>query len=322
MRAAVRTRYGPPDVVRVVDVDRPRPGRHGLLVRVSTTTVNRTDCAYRSGTPFPVRLLTGLLTPRKSVLGTEFAGVVAATGVEATAFAVGDRVFGYVEGPFGAHAEYLAVDEHAPVARVPPAVDLEQAAAATEGAHYALAFIRVAGVVRGRRVLVLGATGAIGSAAVQLLKAGGVTVTATARERVDVVAGFGADRVVEATAEDVPDDGTRYDAVFDTVGRSTFDRCRPLLAPAGVYASSELGPKAQNLALAAVSPLFLGRRRVRFPFPLIDQRMVERIADLLADGRFRPLVDRAYPLQEIVEAYRYAETGRKVGSIAVRVAEG
>jgi NADPH:quinone reductase-like Zn-dependent oxidoreductase len=308
VRAAVRTRYGPPEVVRVVDVDRPEPGPHDVLVRVHATTVNRTDCAYRAGSPFFLRLARPV-----PVLGTEFAGVVEATG---------ERVFGYVEGRFGAHAEYLVVDEHAAVAPVPPGVDLDVAAAATEGAHYALGLIRVARVQRGRHVLVLGATGAIGSAAVQLLKAGGVVVTAAAREHAEVVAGLGADRVVAAAAEDVPDDGTRYDAVLDAVGKSTFRRCRPLLAPGGVYTSSELGPKAQNLALAAVSPLVPGRRRVRFPYPVIDRRMVERIAALLGDGRFRPLVDRGYPLAEIVDAYRYAETGRKLGSVVVRVVDG
>jgi len=305
MRAAVRTRYGPPDVVRVVDVDRPEPGPGELLVRVHATTVNRTDCAYRAGTPFVLRL--GRPVP---VLGTEFAGVVEATG---------ERVFGYVEGRFGAHAEHLVVGADAAVAPVPVGIDLEHAAAATEGAHYALAFVRVAGVTRGRHVLVLGATGAIGSAAVQLLKAGGVAVTAAAREHADVVAGLGADRVVEAAAEDVPDDGTRYDAVFDAVGKSTFGRCRRLLKPRGVYVSSELGPWGQNAVLGLATPLLRGRN-VKFPFPRINQAMVRDLGDLVGSGEFIPVIDRRYPLDQIVEAYRYVETGQKIGNVLITVA--
>ena len=318
VRAAVRTRYGPPDVVRVEDVSPPSPTEGELLVRVHATTVNRTDCAYRSGTPALMRLGLGIPHPRRTVLGTEFARVVERTGAAVTAFAPGDRVFGYVEGRFGAHAEFLVVDAKGSVARIPDGVGFTAAAAATEGAHYALAMARVARVRPGRHVLVLGASGGIGSAAVQLLTAGGVHVTAASRGSVDTVAGLGADRVLDAAADDVPDDGTRYDAVLDAVGKSTFGRHRHRLVPGGIYTSSELGPKAQNILLSLVSPLSPGRR-VRFPFPRHDQAMVGRIAELLADGRLRPLIDRRYPFEQIVEAYRYVESGRKVGNVVLDV---
>jgi NADPH:quinone reductase-like Zn-dependent oxidoreductase len=317
----VRRRYGPPETVRVEDVPDPEPGAGELLVRVHASTVNRTDCAYRSGTPSLMRLGLGLPHPRITVLGTEFAGVVDRTGPGVTRFAPGDRVFGYVEGRFGAHAEFLTVPEDASVAPVPDGVDLAAAAAATEGAHYALAFARVARIRAGQHVLVLGATGGIGSAAVQLLKAGGVRVTAAAREHPDVVLALGADDVIEAAAEDVPDDGRRYDAVLDAVGKSTFGRVRPLLQPSGVYVSSELGPKAQNIGLALLWPVMRGRH-VRFPFPLHDQAMIRHLADLLADGRFRPLIDRRYPLADVVEAYRYVESGRKTGNVVLDVGAG
>jgi NADPH:quinone reductase-like Zn-dependent oxidoreductase len=317
----VRTRYGSADVVGIEDVPVPVPGTGELLVRVHASTVNRTDSAYRSGTPSLMRLGLGLPHPRITVLGTEFAGVVERTGPEVTGFAAGDRVFGYLEGRFGAHAEFLAVDAAGSVAHVPEGVDLAVAAAATEGAHYALAFARVARIRAGQDVLVLGATGGIGSAAVQLLKAGGVTVTAAAPAHTDLVAGLGADRVIEAAAADVPDDGRRYDAVLDAVGKSTFGRARRLLKPSGVYVSSELGPKAQNIGLALLWPVMRGRH-VRFAFPLHDQAMIGHLADLLADGRFRPLIDRRYPLEEIVEAYRYVDSGRKIGNVVLDVAPG
>jgi NADPH:quinone reductase-like Zn-dependent oxidoreductase len=318
VKAAVRTRYGPPDVVHVGEVPTPEPGPAELLVRVHATTVNRTDCAYRSGTPFATRLVAGLPAPRAAVLGTEFAGVVERVGAGVTAVAPGDRVFGYVEGRFGAHAEHLTVPERGSVAAVPPGIGFADAAATTEGGHYALAMARVARTRPGQHVLVLGASGGIGSAAVQLLKAGGVTVTAAAVGALDRVAGLGADRVVEAAADDVPDDGTRYDAVFDAVGKSSFGRYRSRLTARGVYTSSELGPKGQNIPLSALS-VFSPGRRVRFPFPLHDQVMIRRLADLLADGRLRPLIDRHFPLDRIVEAYRYVESGQKVGNVVIDV---
>jgi NADPH:quinone reductase-like Zn-dependent oxidoreductase len=319
VKAAIHTRYGPPEVVRVAEVDRPTVGDKDVLVRVRATTVNRTDCAYRAATPFFVRGATGLRRPSRPVLGTEFTGVVAETGPGVTSFRVGERVFGYNEGAFGTHAEYLAIPEDDPVAPVPDGVSDEHAAAGTEGAHYALAMIRVARVRAGQRVFVHGATGAIGSAAVQLLADLGVTVTATAdTANLDLVRGLGADRVVDYTAGDFTAAGQTPDAVFDAVGKSTFGRCKPLLAPRGSYVSSDPGPGWQNLPLSAVTPLLRGRM-VRFPFPRQDQAMIRRLGDLLASGAFRPLIDRHYPLDEIVDAYRYVETGRKLGNVVIDV---
>ncbi|MFJ8630782.1 NAD(P)-dependent alcohol dehydrogenase [Streptomyces sp. NPDC093568] len=230
MKAAVHSRYGPPAVVRVAEVDQPSVGDKDLLVRVHATTVNRTDCAYRAARPFFVRALTGLARPRRAVLGTEYAGVVEAVGGGVTSFSVGDRVFGYNEGAFGTHAEYLAVPHDGPVATMPAGMTFEEAAPGTEGAHYAMAFIRVARVRAGQEVLVYGATGAIGSAAVQFLKHHGATVTAVCgTAQLELVKGLGADRVVDHTAQDFTRDERRYDAVFDAVGMSTFGRCRRLL---------------------------------------------------------------------------------------------
>lgn len=178
MRAAIHTAYGPPDVVRLAEVDKPSVGDKDVLVKVHATTVNRTDCAYRAARPFFMRTFTGLTRPRRTVLGTEFAGTVEAIGNGVTSFGVGDRVFGYNEGPFGAHAEYLAVPEDATIATIPAGVSFAEAAPSTEGSHYAVSFIRTAGIRAGSDVLVYGATGAIGSAAVQLLKSLGAAVTA------------------------------------------------------------------------------------------------------------------------------------------------
>lgn len=321
MKAAVHDRYGPPDVIRIAEVDKPSVGDRDVLVRVMATTVNRTDCAYRAARPFFVRPAIGLTRPRRTVLGTEYAGVVDAVGGGVTSFTVGDRVFGYNEDAFafGAHAEYLSVPADGAIATMPTNVTFEEAAPGTEGSHYALAFIRKADIHAGQDVLVHGATGAIGSAAVQLLKHHGATVSAVCgTPHLELVKSLGADRVVDHTAQDFTEDEQRYDAVFDAVGKSTFGRCKRLLKPGGVYLSSDLGPGWQNLFLPLVTPLFRGRK-VKFPFPKQDQEMVRYLRDLLEAGEFRPVIDRRYPLDEIVDAHRYVETGRKIGNVVIIV---
>ena len=319
MQAAVQTRYGPPDVVRIVEVDRPIIGAADVLVQVRATTVNRTDCASRAAKPFFMRLFTGLIKPRVTILGNEFAGVVVEVGRDVTAFSIGDDVFGYNEGPFGAHAQYLAIPADGSLAAMPANLTYVEAAPSTEGSHYALAQIRGARVTGGQDVLVYGATGAIGSAAVQLLKSLDVNVTAVCdTASMDLVKGLGADRVVDYTTTDFTADDHTYHAVLDSVGKTSFGQCRSLLKPAGTYISSELGPHAQNPFLALIAPLQRGRR-VRFPIPRHDQKMMEYVRGLLESGEFKPVIDRTYPLDRIVEAYRYVDTGRKLGNVVLTV---
>lgn len=319
MKAAVLTRYGPPEAVRIAEVEKPSAKAGEVLVKVHATTVNRTDCGFRAAKPFVVRFAAGLVRPRVTILGNEFAGEVEAVGSGVTSFAVGDRVFGYRDNPFGGHAEYLAIRQDAMVAAIPAGLTYEEAAPITEGSHYALSAIRGARIRGGQTVLVNGATGAIGSAAVQLLKSLGADVTATCRpEHVDLVKDLGAGRVIDYVAEDFTKDEQRYDAVLDVVGKSTFGRCRRLLKPGGVYVPSELGPMAQNPFLALVTPLFRGRK-VAFPLPRQNRSMALYFKELVETGEYRPVIDRRYPLDEIVEAYRYVETGRKLGNVVIVV---
>lgn len=319
MKAAVHTRYGPPEVVRVVDVPTPVAKDNEVLVRVRATTVNRTDCGFRGAKPFFIRAFTGLLRPRVTILGNEFAGDVDAIGPAVTSFAVGDRVFGYDDSRWGAHAQYLTIREDASLALIPANLTYSQAAPATEGSHYALADIRKANIRAGQSVLVNGATGAIGSAAVQLLASDGVHVTAVCdTAHLELVRGLGAERVIDRTAEDFTQDQQRYDVVFDAVGKSSFGRCRRLLKPHGVYMSTDLGPRGQNPFLALVTPLLPGKS-VLFPLPRHNQAMMNYFKDLMESGLFRPIVDRSYPLTEIVEAYRYVETGQKIGNVVITV---
>jgi NADPH:quinone reductase-like Zn-dependent oxidoreductase len=317
VKAAAQTRYGRPDVVRIVEVEKPTAKDNEVLVKVHATTVNRTDCACRAAKPFFMRFFTGLITPRATILGNEFAGVVEAVGSGVTAFALGDRVFGYNEGPFGAHAEYLSIPADGSLATMPANVTYAQAAASTEGSHYALAQIRGAKIQSGQDVLVNGATGAIGSAAVQLLKSLGAAVTAVCdADNVELVRSLGADRVIDYTAEDFTMDEQAYDVVLDSVGKSSFGQCKRLLKPNGIYISSELGPLAQNPFRAVIAPLH-GGKKVLFPIPKHDQQMIGYLRELLESGKFTPVIDRTYPLDQIVEAYRYVETGQKTGNVVI-----
>ena len=210
--------------------------------------------------------------------------------------------------------------EDGPLATMPATWAYEEVAPSTEGSHYALSLIRKAKIQKGQAVLVNGATGAIGSAAVQLLKRLGASVTAVcATEHVELVKGLGADRVIDYTAEDFTKDEQRYDVVLDAVGKSSFGHCKRLLQPGGIYLSSELGPLSQNPVLALVTPLF-GGRRVLFPIPKHDQEMVRYFKELIESGAFRPVIDRRYRLDQIVEAYRYVETGQKIGNVVISVA--
>ena len=321
MKAAVRSRYGGPEVVRVAEVEKPVPKDNEVVVKVHATTVNRTDCGVRAAHPFLYRLFVGLRRPRLTILGNEFAGEVEAVGDGVRSFAPGNKVFGFSPNKFGAHAEYMVMPEHGSIGAMPANLSYEEAAPGTEGAHYALSGIRSARVQAGQDVLVYGATGAIGSAAVQLLVSLRAKVTAVcAAAHRDLVMGLGAVRVIDYTTEDFTRDSETYDLVIDAVGKSSFGRCRRLLRPRGIYLSTDLGPLSQNPILALVTPLF-GRRRVMFPIP--TQRdpaeIMRYLKDLMESGAFKPVIDRRYPLDQIVEAYRYVETGQKVCNVVITV---
>lgn len=318
MQAIAYTRYGSPEVLQLRnDVETPRPGEKEILVRVRAATVNRTDCATIAAKPWFMRFFTGFFHPKKEIPGTEFAGEVAETSPGVTLFKKGDRVFGFDDMGTCAQAQYLAVSQEKALA-IPEGFSFLQAAPAFEGAYYALNFLNKVPLTQGQKVLVNGATGAIGSAAVQLLTAYDVEITAVcAGEHEALVRSLGAHRTIDFTK----DDG-RYDYVFDAVGKSTFFRCRKLLKPGGAYISSDLGPMAQNLYLPLLTPLlklfFRGKRPI-FPNPYNLPGCMKRLRERMEAGSYRPLIDRSYPLEQIGEAYRYAASGRKIGNVVVTV---
>lgn len=319
MKAAVYTQYGPPEVARLAEVEKPVPKDNEVLIRIHASTVNRTDCGFRSAEYFIVRFFSGLFRPKNPILGCEFAGEIEAVGTHVSAFKPGDQVFGFNDTKFGGHAEYLTLPEDCAIATIPEKLSYTEAVPITEGAHYALCNLRAAKLERGQRILINGATGAIGSAAVQLSKHFGAEVTAVcSTPHVDLVKSLGADVVIDYTREDFTRLDKQFDIVFDAVGKSSFGKCKPLLKNKGIYMSTELGYLSQNPFLAIITPL-LGGKKVLFPLPSISKEDVLFLKRLVETGEFKPVIDRTYPLEQIVEAYRYVETGMKTGNVVINV---
>lgn len=317
MKAIVHTRYGSPDVLRIADIPKPIPKDNEILLRVHAATVNRTDCGFLRARPFIVRFWSGLFGPRYKTLGNEFAGEIETVGRGVTLFKPGDNVFGFNDTHFGAHAEYMILHEKDAIATMPANTTYEEAAPMIEGGHYALCDIRAAKIKAGQNVLINGATGAIGSAAVQLVKYLGAEVTAVCdTKNVELVRSLGADVVIDYTREDFTLLDKKFDVVFDAVGKSSFGRCKPLLTKGGIYMSTELGYMAQNPFLALITPLF-GGKKILFPIPSISKEDVVFFKELVEAGRYKPVIDRYYPLEDIVAAYKYVETGQKTGNVVI-----
>jgi NADPH:quinone reductase-like Zn-dependent oxidoreductase len=304
-----------------MEVAKPQPKDNEVLVKVHASTVNRTDAGFRSAEYFISRFWSGLFKPTYPTLGCEFAGVIEDTGKNVTAFKKGDKVFGFNDKTCGGHGEYLTRAETDAIAIMPSGLSFVEAAALTEGAHYALKDIRSAKVTRGQNVMVYGATGAIGSAAVQLLKHFGANVTAVCNTKnVALVKSLGADEVIDYQTQDFKKTNTRFDFIFDSVGKSSFGDCKPLLKDKGIYISTELGKNAENVWLALITPMF-GGKKVLFPIPSISKEDLQFFKELVEKGAYKPVIDRHYQLDQIVEAYKYVATGQKTGNVIIKVCE-
>lgn len=319
MKAAIYKKYGPPQVASIAEIEKPVAADNEVLIKVMVATVNRTDSGFRSAEYFVSRFFSGLFKPKFNVLGNEFAGVVEAIGKNVSSFKVGDNVFGYNDKKFGAHAQYMTMAEQDTIATMPDNFTYEQAAPLTEGGHYALCDIRAAKVQSGQNVLVNGATGAIGSAAVQLLKYFGANVTAVCHTKnVALVKSLGADAVIDYMQQDFTALGSTFDFIFDAVGKSSYGKCKPLLTKNGIYISTELGKNGENIWLALTTPVY-GGKKLLFPLPTISKDDVLFLKELAVAGKFKPVIDRTYKLEQIVEAYTYVETGQKVGNVLLQI---
>lgn len=313
MKAVVCPRYGPPEVLQIAEVEKPTPEDNQMLVRIHATAVTSGDCRLRGARPFIVRFFAGLLRPKRAIIGSDLAGEVEAVGKEVTRFKVGDQVFG--EG-VSTYAEYTCLLEGGPRARKPANVTFEEAGVIAFGGTSSLHFLRRGNVGEGQRVLVYGASGAVGTAAVQLAKAFGAEVVGVcSTANLDLVKSLGADEVIDYTKEDYTRPAA-YDVIFDTVGKSSFLRCMKSLKRGGIYLSAlALLPVLRRLWASMAGKRFVGGIATTKPGD------IDFLKDLMEEGTLRPVIDRSYPLEQIVEAHRYVERGHKRGNVVIIVGD-
>ncbi len=316
MKAVIHDRYGPPDVLRLDQVEQPVPADNEVLVRVRATTVNRTDCHRRAAQPFAWRLIAGLRRPRRQILGSELAGEVAAAGRAVTEFAVGDQVFGLSPWTLGAHAEFVCVPASGLIAHKPAGVSFAEAAAVCDGGLSARTALTRAGLREGQRILIYGASGSIGTAAVQLARHFGADITAVCNTKnVETVRSLGADRVIDYTGEDFTKNGQAYDVIYDAVGKQSFRRCKGSLKPGGIYLATDgFHNVARSLLLSRTR-----RKRVVFPMGQYAKKDVLFLKQLIENGSYHAVIDRSYPLEHAAEAARYVETQQKTGNVVLIV---
>ena len=315
MRAVVYDQYGPPDVLRLEEVEQPVPKDDEVLVRIHATTVNRTDCGFRSAEYFISRFVTGLLRPKRKILGIELAGEVEAVGRAVTEFEVGDHVFGVTSS--GAHAEFVCMRESAALAQKPAGMPFAQATAVCDGASLALACLGKAELRKGRSIVVYGASGSVGTAAVQLAKHFGAHVTAVCNTKnVELVRSLGADEVIDYLQEDFTQNGKAYDVIFDTVDKQSFRQCRRSLRPGGIYLATDPG-FMRHVPILALVTRWIGDKKVGFGIAKYRRADVLFLKELIEAGEYRAVIDRSYPLEDVVEATRYVETHQKTGNVVL-----
>lgn len=318
MRAAIRRKYCSPNQIIIDSIDKPTPKEDEVLIKVNASTVNRTDCANLTAKPFIImRLVLGLMKPKKIILGTDFSGEIISIGKNVNSFEIGDRVFGFIDTGSESHAEYLTTTEEN-LFPIPEKIDYKQAAASLEGANYAYTFIHKVNIHQGQNILINGATGGIGSALLQIARQFDVKITATCNTKnIDLIKSLGADKIYDYTKEDFTDYNDKYDFIFDAVGKSTFGKCKPLLKEKGIYISSELGPYAQNMFLPIWTSI--SNKKVIFPIPYSKQKTIPYVSNLLKTGKFTPIIDREYLLEDISKAYEYVITGQKTGNVIINI---
>jgi NADPH:quinone reductase-like Zn-dependent oxidoreductase len=327
VKAVVHDRYGGPEVLRIEDVPKPVPARDEVLVRIRATGVTRGDAHQRAGDPFISRLVSkSVRRPSRRILGHELAGDVEAVGSDVTEFAPGDRVFGalpYLALTTGAHAEYMCVPERFPLTHMPAGLSYEEAGAICDGALLTLNCLRPAGSLAGKRLLVFGGSGAIGTATIQLAKHFGAHVTAVCKpDALELARSLGADEVIDSGRDDFTKNGETYDVIVDAVGKHhpyTFRRCKRSLNPGGAYLPTD---RLWNAVLWLVHKR-VGEKKVLFELPpRMRKADVLFVKTLVEAGEYRPVIDRVYPLEQAADAHRYVDTGHKTGNVVLALDEG
>lgn len=318
MKAAIRRKYGAFEAISVEEVPNPILKDNEVLIQVKATTVNRTDCANLTGKPFIMKMILGFPKPRKVIIGTDFAGEILELGKSVSSFKKGDRVFGFLDMGLQSQAELICIKEEA-LLKIPEGIDYSLAAASLEGAHYAYSFIHYVSINPGQKILINGATGAIGSALLQFARLFEVEITVTSNSKnFELMKSLGADKIIDFDKEDFTKTAEKFDFIFDSVGKSTFGACKPILNDSGIYISSELGPNAENI-FYALTTKGSKSKKVIFPIPFSQKKTMPYILDLLKTGKFKPVIDKSYPLNEISKAYQYVLSGQKTGNVIVTI---
>jgi 2-desacetyl-2-hydroxyethyl bacteriochlorophyllide A dehydrogenase len=316
MKAIVYEKYGSPDVLELKEIEKPAPGDTDVLIKVHATSVGPTDTHFRSGTPFLARFMAGgLLKPKITILGLDIAGEIESAGKHVRQSKTGDQVYGFVPvRANGATAEYICVPEHH-VRPKPANMTMIEAAAVPTSATIALRFLQAGGIQRGQRVLINGASGGIGTFAVQLAKAFGVDVTGVCNTtNLELVRSLGADDVIDYTQKDFTKNGQTYDLIFDTVGKRSFPMCQHSLTRKGIYVTTIL---TRQILFDMLRTSVIGSKKATFIIPKITIDDLHHVHDLIEAGKVKPVIDRCYPLEQTAEAHRYSEAGHAKGKIIV-----
>jgi NADPH:quinone reductase-like Zn-dependent oxidoreductase len=321
MKAIVYTAYGTPDVLHIKEVAKPIPKDNEVQIKIHAAVVGPSDCAFRKGDPFMVKLIHGLTRPKFAILGVEFAGEIEAVGKDVTLFTKGDPVFGMSPNSFGTHAEYMCLPEDQTVVTKPAKMTYEAAAAITDGATTALTFLRdTAKIQSGQKVLINGASGSVGAYAVQLARYYGAEVTGVcSTTNIELVKSLGADEVIDYTKADFTKSGQTYDVIFDAVGKSSFSRCKSSLTQKGVYLTTT---PALGIVFQMLWTSMSRGKKAKFATAGLVQNKdnLNFLKELFEAGKIKAVIDRCYPLEQTAEAHRYVETGRKKGNVVITFA--
>lgn len=317
MKAAVYTQYGSPEVLQVKEVTKPEPKANEVLIRIKSTAVNSGDIRLRKADPFAVRFIFGLTKPKISILGTVYSGEVESVGSQVKLFKVGDQVFGHTNMSFGAYGEYICVAEDSSLALKPANISHNEAAVIPFGGVTALHFIKKSGIKPNQKVLIVGASGAVGSAAVQLAKSYGAIVTGVcSSSNIDLVKSIGADKVIDYKKEDFTTNGEIYDLIFDSVNTIPVGRSLKSLTKDGIMILSSAG-MPEMLQGAWIS--LTSKRKVITGVISHKAADINFLKELIKKGKYLPVVDRTYSLENIAEAHAYVEKGHKKGNVAINI---
>ncbi len=323
MKAIEYIKYGPPEVLHLKDVAKPVPKDNEILLRIHATTVTATECTFRKGKPFVSRLFTGLTRPKIKRLGEELAGEIESAGKNVKLFKKGDKVFGTAGPEFGANSEYLCLPENGVISTKPTNMTYEEAASSVDGFLTALPFLRDTGKIKkGQKVLIFGASGSVGAAAVQVAKHFETEVTGVCSSaNVELVRTLGADNVVDYTKDDLTKNNQTYDIIFDAVGKTSFSKCKNNLEKNGVFLEAGIG--FGIIPLVLWTSIF-GKKKAKIAATGL-RKLEERIKDLvflkklIESGKIKPVIDRIFPLEQIIEAHRYVDKGHKKGNVVITV---